>query len=304
MQLLMVRHANLQGNEKINKFLLATCIADKGNDTHVLDEILKDLESAVNGNFGGFSCILLFAKADEEQRCIKWGLPSYNDAREVCAECLCNRSSRPYTDLSRFAKWRCSEAMPKEAYLQRIRSEPARHPLASSSFFSRWFFYPDVMHLLDCKGIAGLVYGGLTCYLITLSVVGNNISERLAKLNSERVRWYRAHPGLIPLPTIKKQNLRKDDWAELHGPTFKAANSRTASAFFVHLAKKYLRVRTDGGHDLETCMWRIVYGLNEVYSLMWGQPRFLPPEHVSRIKEVLVGHKGSGGEGGSKELVQ
>ena len=277
-----------EGSEKITKFLLATCVADRGNDAAVWDEILRDLEVAAAGNFGGFSFILLFAKADEEQRCVKWGLPGYNDAHEVCADCLCNRSNRPYTDLSRSARWRGTETMPKEAFLARIRDHPARHLLAASPFFTRWFFYPDVMHLLDCHGIAGLVYGGLLCYLVTLSVVGRSIPDRLATINSERVRWYRAHPGLLPLPPIRRQNLRRDDWAELHGPAFKAANSRQASGFFLHLATKYLQGRTVGGQDLESCMWRIVYGLNDLYSLMWGQPRFLLPEHVLRIREACI----------------
>ena len=64
-----------ESNETTAKFLLATRVADKGSGTIIWGEILKNLESAVTSHFGGFSCVLLSARAGEEQRCIKWGLP-------------------------------------------------------------------------------------------------------------------------------------------------------------------------------------------------------------------------------------
>jgi hypothetical protein len=71
------------GGEKVTKFLLATALADKDNDWKVWGEILKDLDEAATVGVGGWKLVLLFAKADEEQRSIKWGLPSYNDSMEM-----------------------------------------------------------------------------------------------------------------------------------------------------------------------------------------------------------------------------
>jgi hypothetical protein len=177
------------GGEKVTKFLLATALADKDNDWKVWGEILKDLDEAATVGVGGWKLVLLFAKADEEQRSIKWGLPSYNDAMEICSECLANRSHRPFTDLSAAAKWRPTEQMPKELYLARIGFEP-KHPLVTSKYFTRWFFFLDCMHMLDCKGVAGIVFGSLLCHLVTLRNLGDNIAERIAIINREREQWY------------------------------------------------------------------------------------------------------------------
>ena len=128
-----------QGSEKVTKFLLSTYISDPGNDTLVWDAILSDLRLAADQGVGGWHFCLLFAKADEEQRSIKWGIPSYNDPMDVCSECLSNRSNRPFSDLSRTARWRPSEDMPVDCYIARIRDNP-RHPLASSCVFYTMFF--------------------------------------------------------------------------------------------------------------------------------------------------------------------
>lgn len=128
-----------EGSEKITKFLLSTCLDDPDNDWKIWEAILSDLDEAATMGVGGWYFCLLFAKADELQRSIKWGLPSYNDPMEVCSECLCNRTNRPHTDLSRGALWRPTETMPPACYLARIKNDP-RHPLAASKYFTRWFF--------------------------------------------------------------------------------------------------------------------------------------------------------------------
>ena len=61
-----------------------------------------------------WKCFFLFAKADEEQHVVSWGMwgmPGYNAPDEVCPECLANRDQRPFTDLSPGARWRATDRM-------------------------------------------------------------------------------------------------------------------------------------------------------------------------------------------------
>ena len=117
---LVSAHCLTRDHKTVTKFVLSTYISDPGNDTLVWDAILSDLRLAAEQGVGGWHFCLLFAKADEEQRSIKWGLPSYNDPMDVCSECLSNRSNIPFSDLSRTAKWRPSEDMPVDCYIVRI----------------------------------------------------------------------------------------------------------------------------------------------------------------------------------------
>ena len=98
-------------------------------------------------------------------------------------------------------------------------------------FFTRWFFQLDVMHLPDCKGVAAIAFGSLLCYMVTLPSLGPRVADRLSRINRERLKWIRAHPGEIHLPVIKESNLRKDGWGDLHGPAFKSAITRHAAGF-------------------------------------------------------------------------
>ena len=126
-------------------------------------EVAKDPDGTV------WSFCLLFAKGDEEVHCNEWGLPHYNGA-EVCSECLANRDDRPYTDLRPSAAWRATTPLGHEAYMARCR-EP-RHPLLASPFGSRWLCFPDIMHMMDCKGVAAWVFGGVLQCLLKLPALG------------------------------------------------------------------------------------------------------------------------------------
>ena len=68
----------------------------------------------------------------------------------------------------------------------------------------------DAMHLLDCKGVAAIAFGSLLCYMVTLPSLGPRVADRLSRINRERLKWTRAHPGEIHLPVIKESNIRKD----------------------------------------------------------------------------------------------
>ena len=78
-------------------------------------------------------------------------------------------------------------------YQQRLR-QPL-HPLAASHYFcARWFFFLDLMHLMDCKGVTALVAGGVLGILVRRVALGANKAQRLASINQHRAAWYADHP--------------------------------------------------------------------------------------------------------------
>ena len=107
---------------------------------------------------------------------------------------ISGQSSRAFTNLSEAAPWRASERMPFETYLGRL--EEPRHPLVRSVFFChRTFFYLDVMHLCECKGLSGLTYGGALSHLMTDLRLGANQETRLQTINAHLQAYQRAHPS-------------------------------------------------------------------------------------------------------------
>ena len=105
-----------------------------------------------------------------------------------------------------------------------------------------FFFFRDVMHLMDCKGVSSIVFGSVLHGLARNPRLGSNIQERLRVINEHRRLWYSQHAGLVTLPVIKESNIGgvAGEWTSLHGPVFKAAITRNATSFFVSLARRYL----------------------------------------------------------------
>eukprot|EP00969_Alexandrium_andersonii_P201922 8922233-Alexandrium_andersonii.AAC.1 len=210
--------------------------------------ILKDFDDLSTGFVNGspiardadgtvWRFVLLFAKADQDCQCVEWGLPHYGAKDEVCTECLANRTNRPFTDLSSGAKWRDTECMPVEFYKQRPK-QPL-HPLLASHYFTRWFCYLDLMHLMDCKGVTAWTYGGLLYHLLRDGRLGHNREQRLALINTRRAAWYSSHPGSHILPKIFMANCTNNGWADLSGSAIKAAVTRGAVGFFQSLCHEF-----------------------------------------------------------------
>ena len=77
-------------------------------------------------------------------------------------------------------------------------------------------------------------------------------------------------------------------WANYHGPAVKAANTRHAVGFFLHLAMKWLP-RAGGEHMVfESEMVQTVRLYQELTSLLWDYGRFLPLDHIARVKTVCI----------------
>ena len=220
---------------------------------------------------------LLLAKGDEECHCQDWGLPHYNSA-EPCSECLGNRTDKPFTDLRATAAWRGTCPLPAEAYFARVRAP--RHPLLASPMATRMMCYLDLMHMVDCKGVASWVFGGVLHHLLREPALGPNKKARLERVNADRTEWYGRHPTLLKLPRILLASCTKDDWAELCGPAFKAANTRQAAKFFEHMAHKYCV----GDSPVCRHIRLLTSSLVGFYNCLYSAGMFLTPEEQATLR--------------------
>ena len=125
---------------------------------------------------------------------------------------------------------------------------------------------PDIMHMLDCKSVTALVLGGALHYLLQDGRLGSNRGERLATLNGRLKRWYNANLGSNRLPPIRPGNLVADGWADLHGPTIKAANTRGAARLFRDIWRDYARP----ANDRDAAISELLNSLVALYDALYG----------------------------------
>ena len=284
------------GDEKVTHYLSWSDVKEKLKDVNVdiaWDAFLKDFEELATGYVDGspvardsngavWSFALLFSKGDEECHCNTWGLTHWQNAVDCCSECLANRTSRPFTDLRGVAAWRGSEEMPTEHYLARVR-QPL-HPIMASPFFTRWCCFPDLMHMMDCKGVTATVLGGLLHYLLTNVLLGSNRDIRLATINAKMKEWYDAHPGSHRIPRILMGNTTLNGWAELHGPAIKAANTRSAVGPFKAIWAEYARA----DDELDSNASVVINSLATFYDILYTAPMFMSDECIERLQVVCI----------------
>ena len=225
--------------------------------------------------------LLLFCKGDEQQRADEWGLVHYNAGDECCTECLADRTTRPFSDLQASAAWRSTTIGDLDTYLNRFRVP--RHPLASSPFVWRQFFILDLMHIVDCKGVAATIFGGLMATLVTRNSLGRTVAIRMATLQAFINNWYDSHPGLIKLPQLTFANLWCDGWAALSGPAIKSAMTRQAVPMFAELAKAFCT----SGSPQDELMKLITIKLDEFYTVLDAADLFLTPEQLAHFETVV-----------------
>ena len=173
--------------------------------------------------------------------------------------------------------------MPFELYSLRPR-EP-RHPLLCSRYFTRWLCFPDAMHMVDCKGVAALVYGGILATLLKLRCLGRNKQDRLRAINQRRQEWYAGRAGGgNPMPTILMSSLTSNGWGDLSGPAIKAAMTRDAAPFFEHISEEYLRDGDEQHHLAYTAASRLA----DYYRLIQDGSRFLTDEQIRRLRTIIL----------------
>ena len=140
------------------------------------------------------------------------------------------------------------------------------------------------MHLMDCKGVAAIVYGGILHHFIRDGRFGASQTVRLMAAQDYLSAWYERHPGTHRLPRIRKTNLTDSSgWANLNGPTIKAANTRAAAPAFEALTHQFF----NGVSERDACLRQVVSMLAEFYDLLYASPVFLSNETLARLTHVV-----------------
>ena len=167
----------------------------------------------------------------------------------------------------------------------RDRMKRPLHRMTASRFFWHNFYYPDYMHLLDCRGISAIIYGSILDTLLHRPSVGSNMAARLALLNHMKEQWYNQHPGFIRLPEFTRASLKMaDGWCELHGPNVKAANTRQASGLIRHLAWTLCTEDT----ILDATIREVAASLDSLYQIMHESPMFVSADAQRRFDGHLL----------------
>ena len=282
------------GDEKITKFLSFSYIKSAGSaPTGVAwEKLLADFDCLAAGSRADgpiaqdadgtmWRFVLLVAKGDEDVHCNEWGLPHYG-GQEVCSDCLANRVERPFTDLRELSAWRPTERMPFITYMARVRVP--LHPLMASRYCTRWFAISDLMHMMDCKGVAALACGGVLFGLLKQRRLGANKEERLKVINQEMKQWYDDHPGTHRLPPLLLKNATCNGWADLSGPAIKAANTRAAAPVFKYLAHRFC----DSDSDYDRCVRTVMDNLVRFYDILYTAPMFLEDAQIGDLKRACL----------------
>ena len=274
------------GPEKITHFLCATALKGKTDDLKVWEVLLQDFEELARdglrtGRGETWSFVLLVIQADEEVRANSFGLIHWGQGDDICPECLANRTTMPYTDLRPNAAWRSHLVSDLAEF--RGRNRRPNHPLLASPFFTRHLLQMDVMHCMDCKGVAAIAYGSFLMYVIGDLRLGANQGERIDRFNTEMNTWYAARPGSNRLPAIKLSDIRKLGWGELHSPAIKAAMTREAAPFFCDLAE---RLYSAAPTPQEASTIQLLRELKAFYEVLASQGMFMSPASVRRLRLV------------------
>jgi len=280
------------GDEKISKFLCSSYIQETGGprEYDIWKVILEDLDMLARGELAGnapgecfWRFVLLFAKSDEDCHANHWGLKHYSDANEICTECLANRTTQPFTNLLHTAEWRPTTLVDKASYIARVRVP--LHPLFASKYATRYLAFLDIMHLLDCKGVAALVCGGILMRLLVLAKLGHNRQERLDTVNKFMKKWYDDHPRTNRLPPIRLGNLTADGWADLHGPAIKAAATRAAAPAFLAMCNEHLLPAASLA-DERTCA--IIDRLVKIYDILYTETMFMSGPAIELLRGAVL----------------
>ena len=284
-----------EGNEKLTHFLICTHVKKKGDNLQakMWEILLGDMDGLSCGVVNGstvapagpdryWKFLVLFCKCDEECRCNMYGFAHWGASDEVCSECLCNRCAMPFTDLQVSAAWRPTEIKSIDQYKGRVR-QPC-HPLIGSKYFWRFMFYLDMMHVMDCKGVSSLVYGGLVATLLADVRLGPNQNTRLRVINDKMKAWYTSQPQSYRLPPILMNNVYASGWADLSGPAIKAATTRHAAGFFKDLAFEYFASQSPN----DVAMRGVTYSLLQFYDILARSERILSKGALARVSAVCL----------------
>jgi hypothetical protein len=229
-----------------------------------------------------WTCCMVFGLCDLLQG-VEWGLPDYNK-EALCSFCLANRSDRPFTNLQRGAEWRPTEDFSEMEFQSRLHGV---HPLRHSRYMTRLFVRGDIMHIMDHHGFTGQVAASVIIHLVRTEARHDRVQAvRLAEINQLLNAFNSDFPASSYLKDLSMANLLLDgtlgSWAELHGPTVKAASTRHLAPFINRLAVQYC----DSGSDFDVSVLEVAGNLCKMYDIMYTAGRFLTERQHSELTEA------------------
>ena len=208
------------------------------------------------------------------------GLSHFAAKDETCSECLANRTTRPYTDLQRDAKWRPTQDMPLVTYKARIRIP--LHPLAKTSSLQCVFLGLHAHHGLQrCR-----------CYCLRFSFVAACAKSCTWKQHGGPPQTHQRRDANMVCCSTRTSLIATDKAKQFDKPwlgqsTWACDQSCQHSCClwcFADLAVKYL----SDDDEFEKQMLLATKSLHQLYSNLDAAPRFPSYAQLARIRRVCV----------------
>ena len=141
------------------------------------------------------------------------------------------------------------------------------------------------MHCVDCKGVAGIVFGGMVSILLDRLALGRSRADRMEQLRVWAKDWYDRHPGVAKLPELKVKLVvtEGDQWCELHGVSVKAANTRAAAPLFRDMCAVHFA--SDSAEDISVTA--MATSLCKFYEVLYRAPMFMCDADLADLRVAL-----------------
>ena len=106
----------------------------------------------------------------------------------------------------------------------------------------------------------------------------------MTRINDLLKEWYRANPAENRLPPILSSNLTNNGWNDFTGQAIKAAATRCARGFFLHLCQLYF----NRGTRSDALLLTLLTNLCEFYIILYSGDMFLPDASLDRLRTVTI----------------
>ena len=144
------------------------------------------------------------------------------------------------------------------------------------------------MHIMDHNGVARIIIASILMRFIKYEHrLGSNQETRLDALNVEIEVFWSTRLCSNPLRNLKRSNLTPNgmsQWAELHGPLVKAANTRHFCPCLEVITRKW----ADSGSLEDRCTIKLVSSLNRFYHVLYSADMFMTPAEQADFEAACL----------------